>query len=327
MANEPQNVDNIPLYSEPIGYAAEEMIACGKCSKDNPPNRLNCFYCGVALELPDEVAAGIVFRPAEIEDWEPGVNLIVTAVPRDFDPKTISSAISLGAEMVDSLADLEPPIPLFRIKAEDADEAEARLTRLGLEVGSIEDLALSLSTPPVRLKGIAFGENSLSFFPFNSSDASSVDVADVTLIVLGSIITTTAELKLKKKRKETKEFDEYTASSDHLVIDIHTSAERIGYRIRPHGFDFSCLGDEKSFVAGDNIRKLIEKLSAAIPHAVVDRSYGTKSSVLDHVWPRTVMNTSKGIERNWFGVQRATGFTTSNETQFTRYSRVRRSLL
>ena len=152
-------------------------------------------------------------------------------------------------------------------------------------------------------------------------------MADVAVIIVGSIITSTAESKLKKKRKETKEFDEYTASSDHLAIDIHTSRDRIGYRILPHGFDFSCLGEEKSLVAADNVRKLIEKLSEFLPAAVIDRSYASKSAILDHVWPRTVANTSKGIERNWFGVQRATGFRTSNETQFTRYSRVRRNLL
>jgi len=324
MADDPQTIDGIPIRSEQIGFSPEELVACGKCAKANPPNRLNCFYCGEALELPSEIADGIRFKPSEIEDWEPGVNLIVTAVPRDLDPQAISSAISFGDEIVDSL--LEPPIPLFRVKSQEVDEVEARLTRLGLEVGRVEDLALLLSTPPVRLKGIGFDGGSLSVQSFNSSDVSSVDAGDVTLIVVGSIITTTAESKLKKKRKETKEFDEYTAHSDHLVIDLHTSVDRIGYRILPHGFDFSCLGGEKSLVAADNVRKLIEKLSS-LPKVIVDRSYASKLGILDRVWPRTVANTSKGIERNWFGVQRATGFTTSNETQFTRYSRVRRNLL
>ena len=327
MANEPENIGGLPITSETIRYASDEMIGCGTCAKPNPPNRLNCLYCGSALELPDEVAARIRFRPSEIEDWEPGVNLIVTAVPPDLDAKAISSAISFSEEIVDSLSNVEPPLPLFRVKAEDANEVEARLTRLGLEVSRVEDLALSLSSPPVRLKGIGFDEGALSLYPFNSSYVLSLNMADVAVIIVGSIITSTAESKLKKKRKETKEFDEYTASSDHLAIDIHTSRDRIGYRILPHGFDFSCLGEEKSLVAADNVRKLIEKLSEFLPAAVIDRSYASKSAILDHVWPRTVANTSKGIERNWFGVQRATGFRTSNETQFTRYSRVRRNLL
>ena len=327
MANKPQTIGGIQITSEPIGYAADEMVACLKCAKSNPPNRLNCFYCGSELNLPTEVAAGILFRPADIEDWEPGVNLVLTKAPNQLDGNAISAAISIDEDIVTGLAGLEPPIPLLRVKAEDAEKVEARLERLGLAIRRVEDSALCLSTPPIRLRGLSFSGSSLSLQSFNSNDVSSVDAFDVKLVVIGSIITTTAESKLKKTRKETKEFNEYAASSDHLVVDIHTSAERIGYRILSHGFDFSCLGDDKSWVAADNVKRLIEKLSDFLPSAVVDRSYRSKAAVLDRVWPRTVANTSKGIERNWFGVQISTGITTSNETQFTRYSRVCSNLL
>jgi hypothetical protein len=327
MMNEHENVGGIPVTAEQIGFLPEEMIACGKCAKANPPNRLNCFYCGEALELPAEAAASVRFRHAEIEDWEPGVNLIVTSGLNGLDPKTIASTISIEEELLGDASDLKSPIPLFRVKAEEAGTAEARLVRLGLEVCRVDDTALTLSTPPTRLKGIQLSEDSITFHPFNSETSTAVAKSDVVLVVVGSIVTTTAESKVKKTRKEYKEFDDYTASSDHVIIDIHTSADIVGYRILSHGFDFSVLGEDKSLIAGDNVKKLIERLAEYMPTAVIDRSYVSKSAILDHVWPRTIANTSKGIERNWFGVQRATGITTSNESQFTRYSRVHRILI
>lgn len=327
MANDPENIGGIPVTSEAIGFAADEMILCGKCAKTNPPNRLNCFYCGHGLELSEELAAGIRFAPSEIEDWEPGINLVVTSGVNDLDPQAIAAAISLGAEVTDSLANVEPPFPLFRIKPDEADEVEARLKRLGLSVSRVEDAALALTKPAIRLKGIDLTTDPLTFHPFNSETSTSVNASDIVLVVAGSIVTTTAESKLKKTRKDIKEIDSHISSSDHTAIDIYTSADEVGYRILPHGFDFSCLGAAKSLIAADNVRKLIEKLADDFPNAVIDRSYASKAAILDHVWPPTVTNISKGIARSWFGVQRATGTATSNESQFTRYSRMRRKLI
>ena len=327
MTNEPESVDGIPVTSEQIGYAAQEMIACGKCAKTNPPNRLNCLYCGALLELPSEIAAGIRFKPSEIEDWEPGVNIVVVEGLNAADPQAIASAVLFDTDLATTLPAVEPPLPLFRVRNEEAEEVEGRLLRLGLGIERVEDRSLDLAKPPTRLKGIVFGNGSITFVPFNSNENSVAGVSDVVLVVVGSITTTTAESKLKKKRKETKEFDEHTSSSDHAVIDIYTSGEGVGYRILQHGFDFSCLGERKSLLAGENVKVLLDVLREMVPDAVFDRSYANKSAVLDHVWPRTVANTSKGIERNWFGVQRGLGTTTSNEEQFTRYSRMRRKLL
>ncbi|MEO5860581.1 MAG: hypothetical protein ABIR33_16745 [Pyrinomonadaceae bacterium] len=327
MADELQIIDGIPIRSEQIGFSADQLIACGKCAKANPPNRLNCFYCGEALEVTPEIAAGIRFTPSEIEDWEQGVSVVVTDWLSGGDPQAIASAISIESELVASLVMIEPPLPLFRIRPEEADEVASRLSRLGLMVECVEDSSLALGKPPIRLKGIAFGNDSWALHSFNSSDRNVVEISEIVLFVVGSLVTTTVESKLKRKRKEIEEFDEHLASSDHAVIDVYTSTDEIGFRILPHGFDFSCLGKRKSLVAGENIRNLLETLHELAPKAAFDRSYSTKSAILDCVWPRTVANTSKGIERNWFGVQRGVGSITSNEAQFTRYSRTRRKLL
>ena len=326
MADDPQTIDGIPIRSEQIGFSADELITCGKCAKASPPNRLNCFYCGEALELPSEIAAGIRFKPSEIEDWEPGVNIVVVDGLSGVDPQSIGSAVVIDADL-GLLSNLEPPFPLLRVRREEADEVVARLSRIGLVSTQVEDSSLALGKPPTRLKGITFEGESWELHPFNSSDPLVVRISEIALVVVGSLITSTAESKLKKTRKETKEFDEHMSSSDHAVIDIYTSTDATGFRILPHGFDFSCLGDRKSLIAAENVKGLMETLAALVPDAVFDRSYSIKSAMLDHVWPRTVANTSKGIERNWYGVQRGVGSTTSNEEQFTRYSRMRRRLI
>ncbi len=327
MADDLQTIDGIPIRSEPIGFSADELITCGKCTRANPPNRLNCFYCGEALELPAEIAAGIGFKPSEIEDWEPGVNIVVTGGLDDIDLQSIASTVSMDSSLAASLRDLEPPYPLFRVRQEDAGEVATRLEGIGLSVESVADSSLTLGKPPIRLKGITFGDDSWELNPFNSSDPATVEVDKIVLVVVGTIVTTTAESKLKKKRKEIKEFDEHLSSSDHLAIDIYTDSDDAGFRILPHGFDFSCLGERKSLIAGENVKVLLDRLCEFIPGAVFDRSYDTKWTILDEVWPRAVANTSKGIERNWYGVQRGVGSTTSNEEQFTRYSRMRRKLI
>ena len=132
---------------------------------------------------------------------------------------------------------------------------------------------------------------------------------------------------MKTKRKETKRIDEKFAASDHAVIDIYTSTDRGGFRILPHGFDFSCLSERKSLLAVENLATLKEMLRETFPQAIFDDSYGTKMPVLDRVWPRTVENTSKGMHRVGLKIARLVGESVSNEEQFTRYSRMRRELI
>ncbi len=327
MADDQKTIDGIPIRSEQLGFAAAEMVACGKCAKSNPPNRLSCFYCGEALELPTGIAEGLQFKPSEIEDWEHGITLaIVDGVDR-VDPEALSGSLPIDVDLARSLLTLDPPVPLFRVKNEEADKVDARLSRLGARIVRIDDALLATSKAPIRLKGITFGNGSVRFHQFNSENTASFDHDDIALIVTGAVVTTNTESKLKKTRKETKEVDEHLSSSDHAVIDIFTKLDDIGFRILPHGFDFSCLGSSKSLLAAENVKLLIRELRERMPAAIFDFSYPGKRPVLDRVWPPTVSNVSKGIERNWFGVRRSTGTLTSNEEQFTRYSRMRRKLL
>ncbi|MEO7674556.1 MAG: hypothetical protein ABIU09_10835 [Pyrinomonadaceae bacterium] len=38
-------LQGMAVQSENIAFGAEELIACVKCGKPNPPNRASCLYC------------------------------------------------------------------------------------------------------------------------------------------------------------------------------------------------------------------------------------------------------------------------------------------
>ena len=327
MSDEIQEIDGIPIRTEQIGFDSTEMIACGHCRKSNPPNRLDCLYCGNDLELPTSIASEIQLRHAMPELWEPGVNVIVTGGVLDSDRETILKTLSIDAETLEKAFGCEPPFPLVRTNEEDAEAVIKRLQNAGLVVRHCMDRSLNSDQPPTRLRGIVFDSGSVELLLFNRDVVKRFDNSAISLVVSGSILETESESTVKRKRKETMRFGEHISSSDHAVIDLYAKGEVGGFRILPHGFDFSCLGDRKSLLAVENVQTLKDMLRANFSNSVFDESYGSKMPLLDSVWPRTVTNTSKGFHRVGARVQRSVGEAVSNADQFTRYSRMRRGLL
>jgi hypothetical protein len=321
------SIDGVPVMTEPIGFAAEEMVACSKCGKPNPPNRLNCLYCGTVLELPEAVAAGLQFRPAEIEDWEPGISIVSLDRIGPAELEAVGSTVCLDEELLSSLANADAPIPIIRVRSDEADEVMSRVSAAGAFSVFVDDRELQYQKPPTRLKGLRFGDQVVEFLLFNSDEVERISAADVSLIVSGAIFKSSSEATVKTKKKETKRVDEKFAASDHAAIDIYTSADRGGFRILPHGFDFSCLNDQKSLLAVENLATLKEMLRKSFRDAIFDDTYISKMPVLDRVWPRTIENTSKGMHRVGLKIARSVGESVSNEEQFTRYSRMRRELI
>src|SRR2546422_10386361 len=45
------NVENDDSPVNPRAFKAQELINCEACSRPNPPNRLNCLYCGFGLKV------------------------------------------------------------------------------------------------------------------------------------------------------------------------------------------------------------------------------------------------------------------------------------
>ena len=90
------------------------------------------------------------------------------------------------------------------------------------------------------------------------------------------------------------------------------------------GFDFSCLENEKTLIANENIAKLQRVLVAKAVNARFDDSYPRVRSLLELAWSTQQESQSSGWRRSAPGkLSVGLSATKSNETQFTRYSRLR----
>src|SRR4051812_22877911 len=82
---------NLPLQSGNEGFAPEQMTACPKCSRKNPPTRLKCLYCGE--DLPVTEASSVRQLSRKLEPWEKGFNIIFLPGPEnDFENKEALSS-------------------------------------------------------------------------------------------------------------------------------------------------------------------------------------------------------------------------------------------
>jgi hypothetical protein len=111
---------------------------------------------------------------------------------------------------------------------------------------------------------------------------------------------------------------------DEFVIDFYTATHSSTWRVGATGFDFSCLGREKALVVNENMGKLLRLMSERAKNAMVDDSYARVRNLLELAWTTQPETQSSGWRRERPG-KLSVGVSTirSNETQFTRYSRLR----
>jgi hypothetical protein len=162
------------------------------------------------------------------------------------------------------------------------------------------------------------------------SGTEEIDVlwSDVVLILPARLIETRLEIKeriMRKKENEILETSEFFR--DEVVIDFYTANDSFTWRVGANGFDFSCLGSEKAFVASENIGKLERLMVEKAVNARVDDSYRRIKNLLELAWGTQQESESSGWRRERPG-KLSVGVTTtkSNESQFTRYSRLRQYL-
>jgi hypothetical protein len=116
-------------------------------------------------------------------------------------------------------------------------------------------------------------------------------------------------------------------SADEAVLDIYTAQSNSGWRISAGSFDFSCLGPHKGLVAAQNFSALIEVLRLRASDAIYDDSYNRVRHQLGAVWPLEQHTEPRGWHRKRPGHVSTEAVTRSdNESQFTRYSRLRHYL-
>jgi hypothetical protein len=147
---------------------------------------------------------------------------------------------------------------------------------------------------------------------------------DFVLIVSGRITRKRVELQEERKGKENRVLAADQFFADESVIDLFAKQGTAPYRIASGSFDFSCLAERKRLVAAENMSILIEVFRERVPGIVFDQTYNAVRKTLEPVWRSEQQNESTGLRRSRPGkVSLGSATETSNESQFSRYSRLR----
>jgi hypothetical protein len=313
----PKDNENIPFLgpvepSEPQGFSPDQMIRCEECLRANPPTR---------LRKP-------VLRPPEKHQL--GYNNILLPQDQAVSADVMADAatlLKLSEETLQEILSHALPLPVARTASrEEAELVDERLRDLGLRSLMLSDHDLGLSDNAVkRVKSMIFEDEYLVIQQSGAAEEIIVQWADIVLILPARVFETRFEMTERITRKPEKEIvDTSEFFRDEAVIDFYTSANASTWRVSANGFDFSCLGDEKALVANENIGRLQRLIAVKAANAEVDDSYRRVRNVLEFAWAMPPETQSSGWRRERPGklsVGMAT--TKSNETQFTRYSRLR----
>jgi hypothetical protein len=299
-------------------FAAREMVACEACARANPPNRSQCLYCGSGLPGVSPAADSTSVGQTE------------TAAPRETFCFSANQLQSVGHEVLAALARLVGAksedlaaavaaggaVPIAAAADSTPEEKiAAEIRELGLEPPKIlqEDGSAGLR----KIRGLALSSEVIRPVP-NTSEDSAHKWSDIVLIVIGRIITTKIEIDEKRRRGKSKPLDARQFSSDRLLMDLYLKTGE-AWRVYADDFDYSCLGERKAVTGFENFGRLLDLTSERAPSAEIDKSYAKKRVLLASVWPldEESRNTVSFVgERKH---QQST--TTSNESQFSKYSR------
>jgi hypothetical protein len=306
------------------------MIRCEECLRANPPTRVSCLYCVAPLPL-TEASARLrkpVLRPPEKHQL--GYNNILLPQDQAVSAEVMADAatlLKLSEENLQEILAHALPLPVARTASrEEAELVDERLRDLGLRSLMLSDHDLGLSDNAVkRVKSMIFEDEYLVIQQSGATEEIIVQWTDIVLILPARVFETRFEMTERITRKPEKEIvDTSEFFRDEAVIDFYTSANASTWRVSANGFDFSCLGDEKALVANENIGRLQRLIAVKAVNAEVDDSYRRVRNVLEFAWSMQPETQSSGWRRERPGklsVGMAT--TKSNETQFTRYSRLR----
>jgi len=316
------------IQSEKIAFETDELLACPKCDKPNPPNRSSCLYCAAALELPagHQPAVRLNLRP--LEGWENGFNIVYVPPAETADRAGIARYLKYEPELLAEMLNAGHPFPLARIEsAAEADLAVKNLKGLGLNTRVVRDVDLKMGKPNIRLRSIEFGTGFIALTSFNTADVAQLESDSIALIVTGRIVESKAESVEKRKKKERKVVAESSTSSDEMLIDLYARDSHQGWRVTARGFDFSGLGKHKKLLARENMDTLLKMLRAFAGSAVFVDEY-VRMNALTSVWDIERQTDYEGLKRAGIG---KSGFgsvvRTSNLVQFTKYSRLQRLML
>ncbi|MFL6229963.1 MAG: hypothetical protein ACJ741_14415, partial [Pyrinomonadaceae bacterium] len=231
-------------------FSRDEMAACARCSRMNPPTRMKCLYCGAAL--PEASGGADLRRPAlkPLEEWEQGFNVVLA--PRASGDTHLrgdaladaASLLKLKPEQLCNMIATRAVLPLARTGLrEEVELIERRLGAHGLqvEIVSDEDLAVE-SEPPRRVRKLEFGDASLVDWTSADGEPSRFAWDEVMLLVVGRVFKKRIEVEERVKRGAGAEVVESRElSDDEGVVDLYFEGARANWRVNAAGFDYSCL--------------------------------------------------------------------------------------
>jgi hypothetical protein len=321
-------IRELPVTADDIQFRPEEMAVCRACSRDNPPNRFSCLYCGAGLESSQirTDLAQINFQRPEL--WEDGFSVIYTGrgnVSSEEANKT-AELLRIETETLFRLTGVGAPVPIAHLKSlPDAELLASRLTEIGLDCAITGDDLLTPQIPPTRIRSIGFFDEGIILEDFNTANKIAISASERVLFVAGSIFKTRSETAGKRSKKTVKITEASESSSDEVVLDIYPPSDVLGFRIRSSGFDFSCLGEQMRRIASENMVALVDKLTGVFPNRILINEYRAAYPLLDSVWPVDQGNKSSEVTGGLFGGVRIQRTTISDNTaQFTRFSRLQR---
>lgn len=333
----PKDNENIPLSgplepSEPQGFSAEQMIRCEECLRANPPTRVSCLYCLAPLPLTEStrrLRKPVLRQP---QKHQSGYNSILIPQCKPVNAEVIAEAatlLKLTPLSVQQLLTQDLPLPVARTdSSQEAELVCERLRELGLDCRALADEDLGLSPADSflkRAKAMSFAADSLSVYQAGAGEVTSVPWTDVSLIVPGRLFETRLEIKERLTRQPEKELlDASEFFKDEAVVDFYVFNHPATWRVQANGFDFSCLAREKALFTNENIGKLQQLLATKAVNANLDDSYSRVRSLLELAWTTQPETQSSGWRRERPGLLSVGQATIrNNETQFTRYSRLR----
>jgi hypothetical protein len=328
-----QWLKDLPLTKNAVGFSAEQMISCDKCSRQNAPNRLNCMYCGHALPISQENEANLNPRGRNLETWEKGFNLVILQTGLIYDNAKYSNAAKLlriEADVVQKIVETNKSLPIARCESlKEAEIVKQNLGKLGISTSIFSDEDLQIEMQPRRLRSIEILPHRLKLRLFNVEETHEILLDDIVLIVEGKVFERKISATERyNKKDENKTLQSSEISNDEPIIDIYSRDDALGYRIFTSGFDFSCVGERKSLLAAENIKILPEVLREISRNAKFSDDYPAVRQALGQVWETEETKDSKGLKGNAFGSFQLENVTTiSNLQQFTKYSRLQFQLL
>lgn len=317
------------VRTEDIGFGPDEMIACAKCGKSNPPNRASCLYCANPIASSRLQESSLKLNLRRLENWENGYNLVIVPPGNACDAAAVARYFRYEPELTAQMLQAESPFPIARLESEDeAVIAEKYLSGLGLGVRIVSDVTLKIGKPNIRLRSLTFRDDAIQLVSFNTGERQLLTRDELALIVVGTIIESKMESVEKRKKGDRKVLSETMTSSDDLLVDLYAANDGPGWRIPTKGFDFSSLANEKSMLATENIRYLLEKLKMFGRNAKIVDEYHRRIAPLSTVWDIDRRKDFQGLKRTGMWKSGYSNIVrTSNLEQFSKYSRLQRILL